>query len=123
VGAVLRDGRSLVAHCELTNYEWAAIKPMLPNKPRGVPRVSDRCVLNGIFWVLRSWHRWRDLCQLWPYTTCHDGLRADGFASAHATHAPRDFPLTFARQAIELACFTQAANCASSSWSSSWMSR
>ena len=24
---------------ELTNHEWAAIKPMLPNKPRGVPRV------------------------------------------------------------------------------------
>ena len=20
---------------ELTNYEWAAVKPMLPNKPRG----------------------------------------------------------------------------------------
>jgi transposase len=27
---------------------------MLPNKPRGVPRVNDRRVLNGIFWVLRS---------------------------------------------------------------------
>ena len=37
----------------LTDYEWAAIKPMLPNKPRGVPRVNDRRVLNGIFWVLR----------------------------------------------------------------------
>jgi hypothetical protein len=23
---------------ELTDYEWAAIKPFLPNKPRGVPR-------------------------------------------------------------------------------------
>ena len=32
---------------ELTDSEWAAIKPMLPNKPRGVPRVSDRRVLNG----------------------------------------------------------------------------
>ena len=31
---------------------------MLPNKPRGVPRVSDRRVLNG---VLRSWAPWRDL--------------------------------------------------------------
>ena len=27
---------------------------MLPKKPRGVPRVNDRRVLNGIFWVLRS---------------------------------------------------------------------
>ena len=39
---------------ELTDYEWVAIKPFLPNKPRGVPRVNDRRVLNGIFWVLRS---------------------------------------------------------------------
>jgi transposase len=46
---------------ELTNHEWAAIKPMLPNKSRGVPRVNDRRVLNGIFWVLRSGAPWRDL--------------------------------------------------------------
>jgi transposase len=26
---------------ELTDYEWAAISPMLPNKPRGVPRLND----------------------------------------------------------------------------------
>ena len=38
---------------ELADYEWAAVKPFLPNKPRGVPRVNDRRVLNGIFWVLR----------------------------------------------------------------------
>ena len=36
---------------ELTDGEWAAIKRMLPNKPRGVPRVNDRRVLNGILWV------------------------------------------------------------------------
>ena len=46
---------------ELTDDEWTAIKPMLPNKPRGVPRVNDRRVLNGIFWVLRSGAPWRDL--------------------------------------------------------------
>ena len=39
---------------ELTDFEWAAIRSFLPNKPRGVPRVDDRRVLNGIFWVLRS---------------------------------------------------------------------
>jgi hypothetical protein len=39
---------------ELAEYEWVAIQPMLPNKPRGVPRVNDRRVPNGIFWVLRS---------------------------------------------------------------------
>jgi transposase len=25
---------------ELNDYEWRLIKPMLPNKPRGVPRVD-----------------------------------------------------------------------------------
>ncbi len=34
---------------ELTDHEWTAIKPFLPNNPRGVPRVNDRRVLNGIF--------------------------------------------------------------------------
>jgi transposase len=58
---------------ELTDAEWTAIKPMLPNKPRGVPRVNDRRVLNGIFWVLRSGAPWRDLPdKLGPYTTCYN---------------------------------------------------
>jgi hypothetical protein len=35
---------------ELTDHESAAIKAMLPNKPRGVPRVNDRRVVNGISW-------------------------------------------------------------------------
>jgi hypothetical protein len=33
---------------ELADHEWGAIKPMLPNKPRGVPRVNDRRVLTAI---------------------------------------------------------------------------
>ena len=58
---------------ELSDDEWATIRPMLPNKPRGVPRVDDRRVLNGIFWVLRSGAPWRDLpSSLSPYTTCYN---------------------------------------------------
>jgi len=34
----------------LTEFEWRAIEPHLPNKPRGVPCVDDRPVLK-IFWV------------------------------------------------------------------------
>ena len=34
---------------ELSDHEWSVIKPMLPNKPRVIPRVDDRRVLNGIF--------------------------------------------------------------------------
>src|SRR6478736_1264792 len=58
---------------ELTDHEWTVIKPMLPNKPRGVPRVNDPRVLNGIFWVLRSGAPWRDLPNNFgPYTTCYN---------------------------------------------------
>jgi transposase len=41
----------------LTDCEWFAIRPMLPNKPRGIPRVNDRRVLNGIFWICAPAHR------------------------------------------------------------------
>ena len=58
---------------ELNDYEWSVIQPMLPNKPRGVPRVDDRRVLNGIFWVLRSGAPWRDLPKSYgPPTTCYN---------------------------------------------------
>ena len=58
---------------ELSDYEWTAIKPMLPNKPRGVRRVNDRRVLNGIFWILRSGAPWRDLPETYgPRTTCYN---------------------------------------------------
>src|SRR5262245_11456993 len=54
--------RSLaMARHDLTDFEWKVIKPLLPNKPRGVPRVDDRRVLNGIFWVLRSGAPWADV--------------------------------------------------------------
>jgi transposase len=38
---------------ELSDSEWSVIDAMLPNKPRGVPSVDGRRVLNGIFWILR----------------------------------------------------------------------
>jgi transposase len=65
---------------------------MLPNKPRGVPRVNDRRVLNGIFWVLRSGAR--DLPQEFgPYTTCYDRFvrwqRANAARRWSLTRSPR----------------------------------
>jgi len=51
----------------------AAITPMLPNKPRGVPRANDRRVLNGMISVLRSGVPWRDLPRgFGPYTACYN---------------------------------------------------
>lgn len=58
---------------DLTDFEWRVIEPLLPNKPRGVPRVDDRRVLKGIFWVLRSGAPWRDLTERYgPHTTCYN---------------------------------------------------
>jgi transposase len=56
---------------EFTDYEWTAIRLFLPNRVRGVPRVNDRRVVNGIFWILRSGAPWRDRPESFgPYTTC-----------------------------------------------------
>src|SRR6266436_928766 len=74
-GAVIQASKPelLIMRYELTDDEWTAIKPMLPNKPRGVPRVNDHRVLNGIFWVLRSGAPWRELPgSFGPYTTCYN---------------------------------------------------
>ena len=35
--------------CEPTDFKWLIIEPLLPNKPRGVARVDDRKVPNGIY--------------------------------------------------------------------------
>ncbi len=34
---------------------------MLPNKPRGVPRVDDQRVLSGIIFCLQRGYRWSDV--------------------------------------------------------------
>ncbi len=58
---------------ELTDFEWSIIAPLLPNKPRGVPRADDRRVLNGIFWRLRTGSPWADIPERYgPPTTCYN---------------------------------------------------
>ena len=42
---------------DLTDAEWNITEPLLPNKSRGVKRVDDRRVLNGIFWRMRGARR------------------------------------------------------------------
>ena len=84
-----------MARFDLTDFEWSVIQPLLPNKPRGVPRVNDRRVLNDIFWILRSGAPWRDLPDdFGPYTTCYNRFvrwrRATGPASIGTENSPWD---------------------------------
>jgi transposase len=61
------------ARYDLTDVEWLVIEPLLPRKWRGVKRVDERRVLNGLFWVLRSGAPWRDLPERYgPYTTVYN---------------------------------------------------
>jgi len=58
---------------ELTDREWSIIAPLLPNKPRGVPRVDDRRGLNGILWRFRAAPPWAEIPERYgPPTTCYN---------------------------------------------------
>jgi transposase len=73
---MLPEGSVEMSRYDLSEFEWRVIQPLLPSKPRGVARVDDRRVLNGIFWVLRSGSPWRDLPERYgPYTTCYNRFR------------------------------------------------
>lgn len=47
-------------HFWLSEAQFARLEPLLPNKPRGVPRVDDRRVISGIIHVIRGGLMWRD---------------------------------------------------------------
>ena len=58
---------------ELNDFEWSIIHPLLPTKPRGVARVDDRRVLNGIYWRIRTGSPWADIPERYgPSTTCYN---------------------------------------------------
>jgi len=59
------------ASADLDNLEWRAIQPLLP-KARGIKRVDDRRVLNGILWRLRTGQSWAAIPEQYgPSGTCH----------------------------------------------------
>jgi transposase len=65
-----------MARFDLSDGEWAIIAPLLPGaegRSTGRPRLDDRKVLNGIFFVLRTGSPWRDLPERYgPYTTVYN---------------------------------------------------
>ena len=55
---------------ELSDEEWAVIAPLLPTNTRGIERVDDRRVINGILWRFRTGSSWRDVPERYgPRTT------------------------------------------------------
>jgi transposase len=44
----------------LTEAQFSRLQPLLPNKPRGVPRVDDRRVISAMVHVIRGGLMWRD---------------------------------------------------------------
>ena len=53
---------------ELSDEEWDVIEPLLPTKSRGVKRVDDHRVINGILWRFRT--SWLDVPERYgPRTT------------------------------------------------------
>lgn len=62
---------------DLTDEQWAVLKPLIPEPPRrpdgrGRPWIPARDVLNGILWILRTGAPWKDMPDRYPpYQTCH----------------------------------------------------
>jgi len=62
---------------DLTNEQWEILEALIPENPRradgrGRPWKSNREVLEGILWVLRTGAPWKDLPERYPpYQTCH----------------------------------------------------
>jgi transposase len=64
----------------LTAEQWATIALLLPSEKPGCkggrPRRSNREVLDGILWILRTGARWQDLHQRYPSAcTCWRRLK------------------------------------------------
>ena len=95
---------------ELSDSEWGAIRVMLPNKPRGVARVDDRRVLNGIFWVLRSGAPWRDLPDVcWRRAGIWTSIM-NALAAAHDAAVQRSTPRWCGSTSMPLLLLTARAN-------------
>ena len=64
-------------HTDILDAQWAILEPLLPKVKRrtdgkGRPRRSNREILNGVLWILRTSARWCDLPERYPpYQTCH----------------------------------------------------
>jgi transposase len=60
-------------HFWLSDSQFERLRPLLPNKVRGVPRVDDRRVISGIIHVLKGGLMWRDAPSVYgPHKTLYN---------------------------------------------------
>ncbi|MFE6946600.1 IS5 family transposase [Streptomyces chartreusis] len=61
---------------ELTDLEWELLAPYIPRAATGRPRVSDRQVINGMVYKIRTGVSWRDLPERYgPWQTVYTRFR------------------------------------------------
>nr|WP_191889414.1 IS5 family transposase [Streptomyces mutabilis] len=61
---------------ELTDAEWELLAPLIPRAATGRPRVSDRQVINGMVYKIRTGISWRDLPERYgPWKTVYTRFR------------------------------------------------
>ena len=77
---------------ELSDFEWAAIKPLLPNKSRGVRRVNDRRVSMASFGSCVQAHHGAiyqfAMAHAPPATTVSSGGEGPEYGLGSWTHLP-----------------------------------
>ncbi|MGW9594699.1 IS5 family transposase [Streptomyces chartreusis] len=61
---------------ELTDQEWELLAPLIPRAATGRPRASDRQVINGMVYKIRTGISWRDLPERYsPWQTVYTRFR------------------------------------------------
>ncbi|MFJ1876892.1 IS5 family transposase [Streptomyces chartreusis] len=61
---------------ELPDQEWELLAPLIPRAATGRPRVSDRQVINGMVYKIRTGISWRDLPERYgPWKTVYTRFR------------------------------------------------
>lgn len=81
LGSVFKDHRvvdhgGVIRRHELTDQEWELLAPQIPRAATGRPRVSDRQVINGMVYKIRTGISWRDLPERYgPWQTVYTRFR------------------------------------------------
>ncbi|MET8898711.1 IS5 family transposase [Streptomyces albogriseolus] len=66
----------MVRRHEFTDQEWELLAPLIPQAATGRPRASDRQVINGMVYKIRTGISWRDLPERYgPWQTVYTRFR------------------------------------------------